>query len=142
MEIVTFQDDVVSVMKSRKFAKTPKLDDEDRTRHGHSDFGEACLLTRNVLATDVEPRFIEITVPGWDQHGNICEWKEKINQYTHSSTLDAGLIALLNDLQKIKTTGSHSMLDKPPIICKDEFGRTRGKNAPTIRRTTAVFLQT
>ncbi len=126
----SFQADALTMMNSDKIPGVLKVDEEDRKRYGGTEFGNACILARNVLAAESGTRFISINHKGWDLHTKIYEKNEKVNHYTLSRDLDGGLSELLTDLDKTKTSDGRTLLDKTLVVVMGEFGRTTGDLTP------------
>src|SRR5206468_2741502 len=40
-------------------------------RYGMNTFGDACIVARNILKSDLGTRFVQIQLGGWDNHSNI-----------------------------------------------------------------------
>ncbi len=87
-------------------------------------FGRQCLLARRFAEAGV--RFIQVSLGGWDHHGNIAEGLKK-----ECAVSDKPIAGLLADL---KTRG---LLDDTLVLWGGEFGRTPhtqildgNKNAP------------
>ena len=55
-----YRRDALFMMQSPEIPKILCLDEEDKKRYGGSPFGDACILARNILATDAGTRFIAI----------------------------------------------------------------------------------
>ncbi len=89
----------------------------DSLRYGNTSFGNACLVARQVLASDQGTRFIQITQGGWDNHVNIYQAGVLP---ANLALLDNGLSSLISDL---KADGS---LANTMIVMLGEFGRTVG----------------
>jgi Protein of unknown function (DUF1501) len=89
----------------------------DSVRYGNTSFGNACLVAKQVLASNQGTRYIEITQGGWDMHQNIYS-AQQLPALT--KLLDDGLSALIGDL---KASGA---LDNTMIVMQGEFGRTVG----------------
>lgn len=107
---------------------------DERTRYGNTGFGNACLVARNLLASDKGTRFIQINVGGWDNHVNI--YTNALNPSNVNSLgrqFDTALGNLIGDL---KTSG---LLDSTLVIAMGEFGRTLGTLNTTAGRD--HFLQ-
>jgi hypothetical protein len=94
------------------------FDGEARSVYGNSNFGNACLVARNLLKADVGARFIQISFGSWDHHGNI--YAPNANLQLMARQFDAGLGALIRDL---KADGT---FDSTLIVALGEFGRTVG----------------
>lgn len=71
----------------------------------------ACLLARRFAEAGV--RFIQVTMDGWDHHGNIRDGLPKMCAQTDRPT-----VALLKDLKQ------RGMLDNTLLVWSGEFGRT------------------
>lgn len=71
----------------------------------------ACLLARRFAESGV--RFIQVTMDGWDHHGNIRDGLPKMCAQTDQPT-----VALLKDLK------ARGMLDDTLVVWSGEFGRT------------------
>ncbi len=84
-------------------------------RYGASAFGNACVIARNLVSANLGVRYIEITFPGWDNHGGIYEALPQL-----ANALDGGLASLLTDLRE------NGKLDETLVIAMGEFGRTVG----------------
>jgi len=102
----------------------------DSQRYGNNSFGNACLVAKQVLASNQGTRFIQITLGGWDMHVDIYGKNNPkgTNLYTLGKTLDVGLSALINDL---KTSG---LFNQTLIVMVGEFGRTVGPITPALGR--------
>jgi hypothetical protein len=73
--------------------------------------GRACLLARRMSEAGV--RFVQVTLGGWDHHGNI---REALPGSCRSS--DQPVAALLKDLK------ARGMLEDTLVVWSGEFGRT------------------
>lgn len=73
--------------------------------------GRACLLARRFVEAGV--RFVQVTMDGWDHHGNIRDGLPKMCAQT-----DLPTVALLRDLKQ------RGMLDDTLVVWSGEFGRT------------------
>lgn len=87
-----------------------------RERYGATFFGQGCLLARRLVQVGI--RFVEVTLPGWDTHGdnftqvaNLC------------SDLDQAYSSLISDLRRL------DLLDTTLVLLCSEFGRTPQINA-------------
>jgi hypothetical protein len=89
----------------------------DSQRYGATQFGNACLVAKQVLAANQGTRFIQIQLGGWDMHQNIYDTGAQ-GIFALSTTLDNGLSALLGDLK------SAGMLSETLVVVLGEFGRT------------------
>jgi hypothetical protein len=94
-------------------------------KYGSSSFGNACVTARNVLASSLGTRYIQVTLGGWDNHQNIYAPNGGI--YPSARQLDAGLGNLIADLASMPGSAGGTMLDETLIVLKGEFGRTVGK---------------
>jgi uncharacterized protein (DUF1501 family) len=82
-----------------------------RDGYGRNLFGQGCLLARRLVERHVP--FIEVTLDGWDTHGNNAASVRNLSQ-----TLDAGWSALMSDLKE------RGLLASTLIVWMGEFGRT------------------
>ncbi|MDZ4406005.1 DUF1501 domain-containing protein [Prosthecobacter sp.] len=73
--------------------------------------GRACLLARRLSEAGV--RFVQVTMGGWDHHGNIRDALPK-----SCSESDQPCAALIKDLK------SRGLLDDTLVVWSGEFGRT------------------
>ena len=87
----------------------------DSARYGSTGFGNACLVSYQVLKAGQGTRFIQITQGGWDMHTNIYTALPPL-----AKLLDDGLAMLLTDL---KNAG---LLEETLVVMAGEFGRTVG----------------
>jgi hypothetical protein len=94
------------------------FDQATRVAYGNSNFGNACVVARNLLRANVGARFIQISFGSWDHHGNI--YAPNANLQLMARQFDSGLGALIRDL---KTDGSFG---STLIVAMGEFGRTVG----------------
>lgn len=94
----------------------------DSTRYGGSQFGNACLVAKQVLAANQGTRFIQLSFGSWDMHQDIYGEQTPTgnNLYTMGKPFDAGFAALLADLK------SSGLLDSTLVVVAGEFGRTVG----------------
>jgi hypothetical protein len=93
----------------------------DSARYGNSSFGNALVVAKQALASNMGTRFIQVTIGGWDMHIDIygeAGNKNGTNIFSLGKTFDAGVSALINDL---KASG---MLENTLIVAVGEFGRT------------------
>ena len=93
----------------------------DHARYGATSFGDACLLSKQVLSADQGTRFIQVTVGGWDMHQNIYAADRLPSLGKH---LDTGVSQLLLDLQ------GAGLFDQTMVFMAGEFGRTVGALTP------------
>jgi hypothetical protein len=89
----------------------------DDTRYGGTSFGRACVVAKQVLASDQGTRFIQINFNGWDHHAGIYA-AQGSSMVTMGPQLDAGLAGLIDDL---KSAGLYA---NTMIVVVGEFGRT------------------
>ncbi len=125
-----FRTDALTMMNSAQIPNILNIGDEDKKRYGDTEFGNACILARNIVKSESGTRFIAINHGGWDFHTKIYEKSEKSNHYTRSRDLDAGLAVLFSDLETTKDKDGRSLLDKTLVVVMGEFGRTPGELSP------------
>ncbi len=102
-----------------------KFTADEHTRYGASSFGDACILARNLLKSNLGTRFIQIQLGGWDNHQNIYLPNGGI--YPRARNLDQALGPLLDDLSASPGIGQgKTLLDETLIVLMGEFGRTVG----------------
>ena len=89
----------------------------DSQRYGATQFGNACLIAKQVLAADQGTRFVQISLGGWDMHQGIYD-NDAQRICARSPQLDNGLSALISDLKAAGT------LSETLILVVAEFGRT------------------
>jgi hypothetical protein len=94
-----------------------RFDADTRTRYGATNFGNACILARNILRAAMGTRFIQINLGGWDHHQGIYQPNAL---QALSRTFDLGLGNLIADLN------DSGLLNETLIIAMGEFGRTVG----------------
>lgn len=82
-----------------------------RESYGATTFGQGCLLARRLVERGV--RFVEVTLDGWDTHGNNFEQVKTLSQQ-----LDRGVSSLFRELRE------RGQLSDTLIVCQGEFGRT------------------
>lgn len=90
------------------------LDDEPETvreSYGTTTFGQGCLLARRLVERGVS--FVEVTLDGWDTHGNNFEQVKTLSQQ-----LDRGVATLFKELRE------RGLLSETLVVCQGEFGRT------------------
>lgn len=87
-----------------------------RERYGASAFGQGCLMARRLVQAGVP--FVEVGLPGWDTHEDNEDRVKRL-----CGPLDAGLCALLDDLQ------ASGLLDETLVVWLGDFGRTPRINA-------------
>ncbi|HVO99600.1 MAG TPA: DUF1501 domain-containing protein [Bryobacteraceae bacterium] len=93
----------------------------DSTRYGGSSFGNALVVAKQALASNMGTRFIQVTIGGWDMHIDIygeAQNKNGTNIFSLGKQFDAGVSALMGDLQ------AAGLLDSTLIVACGEFGRT------------------
>ena len=98
----------------------------DSARYGSSSFGNALVVAKQALVADQGTRFIQVTIGGWDMHVDIygeASNKGKTNIYSLGNQFDAGVAALIGDLQ------AAGLLESTLIVALGEFGRTPGVTA-------------
>ena len=112
----------------------------DSQRYGSTAFGNACVVTKQLLAASQGTRFVQISFGSWDFHSDIygTQNPKGNNMFTMGPQLDNGVGALLDDLK------SSGMLDETLVVMVGEFGRTPGTLTPAGGRDhfviqTAVF---
>ena len=106
-------DDATRLMKSddlKAFDLTNEPQ-EIRDEYGDNNFGQGCLLARRLVESGV--RFVEVQLGGWDMHNQVFDAME-----TRGATLDSGLSALLQDLDR------RGLLSETLVVLASEFGRT------------------
>jgi hypothetical protein len=130
VELEAFRKDALAMMRSADIPKILTVQDDDRKRYGESGFGDACILARNILASESGTRFVSISHGGWDFHVKIYDKSEKVNHYTLSRDLDSGLGELIADLDRTRTKDGRTLLEKTMIVVLGEFGRTPGELSP------------
>jgi hypothetical protein len=97
------------------------FDAAERAAYGNSNFGNAAITARNMLRANLGPRFIQISIGGWDNHGNIYgNAFNAANANSLARQFDAGLGQLIADLK------ADGLLDETLIVALGEFGRTVG----------------
>ncbi len=103
---------------------TFRFSTSDQQKYGNSPFGNACVTARNIVASDLGTRYIQINHGGWDNHQNI--YAPNAGIYRPAQQLDVGLGTLISDLAEMPGSNGRSKLDETLIIAKGEFGRTIG----------------
>jgi hypothetical protein len=98
----------------------------DSVRYGSSQFGNACLIAKQILGANQGTRFIQISFGSWDMHQDIYGQQNPKgnNMFTMGPQLDNGVGALLGDLK------SSGLLDETLVVMVGEFGRTPGGLTP------------
>jgi hypothetical protein len=111
-------------LSARKLMYNPDVDNvfifdqTTKTAYGNSNFGNACIVARNLIRSNMGTRFIQITHGSWDHHSNIYGNNGPL--MTMSKQFDSGLGQLIADLKQDGT------LDQTLIVAFGEFGRTVG----------------
>ncbi|MGH8246372.1 MAG: DUF1501 domain-containing protein [Gammaproteobacteria bacterium] len=123
-----FQASAYQILGDPRWPKAFQMSKPDRERYGENELGLACLLARNLVQADAGTRYIHITHPDWDHHGNIFEHSVKSNHYVRCHEFDRGLANLLRDLSAASSPrkAGASLLDETMIVMVTEFGRTPG----------------
>ena len=123
---------VNKMLTNPAISRVMKLSDEERASYGATPFGDACLIARNMVAADAGARFLLVTQPGWDHHGDIYGKDGgktgKGGVYKTCADLDPAFASLIADLKKMK------LLDSTLVVCMGEFGRTPGDLTPIAGR--------
>lgn len=114
-----------ALMYDSQVDATFKFTSDEHNTYGASNFGDACVVARNIVKSDLGTSFIQIQIGGWDNHSNI--YNQTTGIYPRARDLDKGLAALLTDLAAATgaTTGK-TLLDETLILVMGEFGRTVG----------------
>lgn len=81
-------------------------------RYGANGFGRGCLMARRLVEVGVP--FVEVSLGGWDNHGNIFPTLKD----DKLPTIDKAMSALVEDLEQ------RGMLQDTAIIWMGEFSRT------------------
>lgn len=119
---------VHKMMTNQAISTVLQTTPEERAAYGSTPFGDACLIARNMVAADGGAKFLLVTQPGWDHHGNIYGKDSKGGLYKTCADLDSAFSALLLDLRRLK------LLDSTLVVCMGEFGRTPGELTPLAGR--------
>jgi hypothetical protein len=127
-QFASFGRAVNQMMTHPSISSVLQMTEQERAAYGSSPFGDACLIARNMVAADGGAKFLLVTQPGWDHHGNIYGKNGKGGIYQTSANFDAAFAALLYDLRRLK------LLDSTLVVCMGEFGRTPGELTPTAGR--------
>ena len=99
---------------------------EESLAYGDTNFGDACLMAKKIVAADQGTRFLQITLRGWDHHQGIYDRNEingrQVGQniYAQTAEFDPAFAALLTDLE------AEGLLDETLVVVCGEFGRTVG----------------
>jgi hypothetical protein len=102
-----------------------RFTNQERQRYGNNNFGNSCLVARNLVTSNLGTRYIQITLGGWDNHQNIYTANAGI--YVPARQLDLGLSNLIADLASMPGANGTTRLDETLIVVKGEFGRTVGE---------------
>lgn len=94
------------------------FDTDTRNRYGASNFGNSCIIARNLLRSGMGTRFIQLTLGSWDHHSGIYTPNTSLQNL--SRQFDNGLGSLISDLKE------NNLLDETLIVAMGEFGRTVG----------------
>jgi hypothetical protein len=124
----SFSKQVFKMMNHPKMSTVLQTTADERRAYGSTPFGDACLIARNMVSANAGAKFIMVTQPGWDHHGNIYGKDSQGGIYKTCSTLDAAYSALMADLKRL------NLLERTLVICMGEFGRTPGDLTPVAGR--------
>ncbi|MBI1745418.1 MAG: DUF1501 domain-containing protein [Acidobacteria bacterium] len=113
---------------SRRMMYNPAVEEtfryttEERDRYGNTGFGNACIVSRNLMTTNKGTVCAFIQNGGWDNHVGIYT---PTAHYRNCTTLDLGLSNLITDLAAApgRNPGT-SVLDEVLIVITGDFGRT------------------
>lgn len=115
--------------RARKLMYNPQVDTafrfttEERARYGNNSFGDACMVARNLVKSELGAHFVQIQHGGWDNHSNI--YAPNAGIYPRARTLDIGLASLLQDLAALAgSKPGKNLLDETLVVVMGEFGRT------------------
>ncbi len=111
-----------------RISEVMKIDAADRAAYGGTPFGDACIIARNMVAADAGARFLLVTQPGWDHHGDIYGKGGKGGLYKTCGDLDPAFAALVHDLKRL------NLFDSTLVVLMGEFGRTPGELTPLAGR--------
>jgi hypothetical protein len=123
-QFASFARAVEKMMRNPQVKQVLAMKPEEKLAYGGTPFGDACLLARNMAAAKAGAKFIMVTQPGWDLHGNL--YGKDLGKsatggvYKLAKDLDAAMSALLFDLKRM------GLLDRTLVIAMGEFGRTPG----------------
>ncbi len=123
-QFASFGRAVNKMMTNPGISQVMKIGEEERKAYGATPFGDACLIARNMVAADAGARFLLVTQPGWDHHGQIYGKNSQGGLYKTCSDLDPAFSALIADLKRSQ------LLDSTLVVCMGEFGRTPGGLTP------------
>jgi len=100
------------MMRRPEIQKILGFSDEEHKRYGGSNFGDACVLARNLVGGDAGTHFIAVAQPGWDLHTDIYDKTKPVNHYTLCRDLDCAFGGLLDDLASMKDKQGRNLLEK------------------------------
>lgn len=120
LDMNDFYDQAKTLMEAPGVNALFTYDDAEHARYGATAFGDSLVVARNLVASNKGTRFVQVTLGGWDHHSDIYDKAAAQSIYVQSAELDAGLGALLADLESMK------LLDQTLIVVASEFGRTVG----------------
>jgi len=124
----SYYHDAYKIMTDPRWSKVFEISEADRKRYPNDDggYGNALLLTRNILAADAGTHAIYIDESRtWDQHAKIFDRATKENHYLNCLRLDQGLVAFITDLAKMPGhEPGKTLLDETMFVVGSEFGRT------------------
>lgn len=118
------------MMTNPQISRVMQFTEEEHKTYGASPFGDACVIARNMAASNAGAKMIFVTHPGWDLHTNIYGKDGKGGMYKLCPELDAAFSALMFDLKKMKNTRGERLIDRTFVVCMGEFGRTPGELGP------------
>ncbi len=123
-----FQASAYQILGDPRWPQAFQMSTDERGRYGENEAGLACLLARNLVKADAGTRYIHITHPDWDHHGNIFDHSVKSNHYVRCNEFDLGMANLMRDLAAAPSPrqAGASLLDETLIVMVTEFGRTPG----------------
>jgi len=116
-----------NMMYNTAVTKAFSYSSADSARYGNSNFGNACLVAKQVLEANQGTRYIQINLNGWDMHEDIygTAGSADTNIYTlGKNEFDPGVAALIGDLN------SNGLLKETLVVIAGEFGRTVGPLSP------------
>jgi uncharacterized protein (DUF1501 family) len=90
----------------------------DSLRYGKTSFGDALLVSKQVLEADQGTRYIQVSLGGWDMHNNIYTGGGSI--FAMGKQVDDGLSEFIKDLK------ANGKFNDTLIVMMGEFGRTVG----------------
>ncbi len=93
------------------WSEPPEVHEMYGTTPGKLSFANQCLLARRLVERGV--RFVQIFLPGWDDHSNIFALLP-----LHCAAVDQAMAALVTDLKR------RGLLDDTLVVWATEFGRT------------------